>query len=214
MRYTSKLVLLFILLFFSTLLKSQLYNHIEADFSMMEKNVTKDSSYLNLGHVKYDLFLNLASYEFNFPVKRKYVIKDSILTEYDSLGTFVQTKTVGNINELNVFKNILKNEMGEFGIKESGFTISDVQKTDDSVLTFWEAPPYVTLVKEIITKKTNNIITGVIYKDAEMNTLNKMFFEQYNTVKGLQIPQAIKSHFFINDKEVYKQITLSEVNIY
>ena len=180
----------------------------------MEKNVSKDSSYLNIGHVKYDLFLNLATYDLEFPVKCKYIIRDSIVTEYDSLDNFVQVKTIANLNEMAVFKNILKNQMGEFGIKESGFTIADVQKTDDGVLTFWAAPPYIPLIKEIITKKTNNLLTGVIYKDANMKTLNKMFFEKYKTINGLQIPQSIKSYFFINDKEVYKQMTLSEVNVY
>lgn len=208
----NKLIILFVLYSFTSL-KSQLYNHFEADFSMMEKNVTLDSSYLNVGHISYDLYLNLATYDLVFPIKRKYIIRDSILTEFDSLDNLIRVKTMSNLNELAVFKNILKNEMGDFGIKESGFTIHDVQKVEASVLTFWQAPHYIKLVKEIITKKTDNILTGVIYKDGEKNTLNRMFFENYINLKGLQIPQAIKSYFIINEKEVYKQMTLSNVNI-
>jgi len=172
-----------------------------------------DSSYVVIGTVEYDLSNDNTIYEVTFPNRRSWEFKDSTLFHYDSLYNLVKIDTIGTVNDYSIFKKILKDDLADFGLEEAGFSLVDVQKASRSVLMKWKPPIRMKFIKEIISKKDDNNLTGLIVVDENGKEINKTFYQDYIYVKGIPVPTRVKSHFRGDKEEIYKELQFRNVSI-
>lgn len=193
--------------------QAQKFSTISSDFSILEKDTKKDTSFVVVGKLTYDLDEDHTIYEVKFPEKRTWEFVDSVLVVYDSLEQVVRRDTIGLVNELSVFKKILKNELNDFGLEEAGFTISDVQKAETSVVMKWQPPSQIEFIKEIISRKDDNNLTGLIVIDEHGKQISKTFYEDYIYVKDIPVPTTIKSQMTGKEQIIFKELQFRNVQI-
>lgn len=207
---------IYILFFFGlgcSSIQAQKFSKISSEFSILEKNTLKDTSFLVVGSLSYDLNKDETIYKVSFPEKKIWEFRDSTLTVYDSLYKLERVDTIGLVNELSVFKKILKDELSDFGLVEAGFQIADVQKADDAVLFRWKPPSQIEFIKEILSKKESDNLTGLIVVDEDGKEINKTFYQDYIYVKDIPVPTRIKSHFKAEKEQIFKEIQFRNVEI-
>ncbi len=212
-RSMKEIYILFILGLGCCSIQAQKFSTIEADFSIMEKHTLKDTSFLIVGSVSYDINDDRTTYEVSFPEKKIWEFRDSTLTVYDSLYKLEKVDTIGLVNELSIFKKILKDDLSDFGLIKAGFQIADVQKSSSSIIFTWKPPSQVKFIKEIISKKDDNNLTGLIVIDEDGKEINKTFYEDYLYIKDIPVPTRIKSHFKGDKEQVFKELQFRNVEI-
>jgi len=193
--------------------QAQKFSRISSDFSILEKNTLKDTSFLVVGSLSYDLNEDHTIYDVTFPEKKIWEFRDSTLTVYDSLYKLERIDTIGLVSELSVFKKILKDELSDFGLDQAGFKIADVHKADNSVLFRWTPPAQIDFIKEILSKKENDNLTGLIVIDEYGKEINKTFYQDYQYIKDIPVPTRIKSHFVADKEQIFKEIQFRNVEI-
>lgn len=194
-------------------IQAQKFSTLSSDFSILEKNTLKDSAYLVKGKLHYDLTKDLTVYALDFPSKKTWEFKDSILTVFDSSLQIVRKDTVGNISEMSMFKKILTNDLHDFGLKSGGFTIDNVERAGNSVIFVWKPPAHISFIEQIISQEIDRKLTGIIFVDEKGKEFNKTFYEDYLVVNTVDVPTRIKSHFTGQEEQIFKEIQLRNVEI-
>ncbi len=198
----------------STLGLGQKYSQFEADFSILEKNTLKDSSYLVMGKVFYDLNKDRSEYKINFPETKTWIFKDSIMTVLDKNGNQLKSDTLEQINELSIFKQILSNNMQDFGLLKAGFKLRDSEKLEQGVYLKFQAPDQIEFIEEVILKKENRLLTGLIFVDTEGKQFSKIYYQDYVRLKNLDIPTKIKTHLTGQEEEIFKELQFRNLSIH
>lgn len=194
-------------------IQAQKFGTFTADFSILEKNTVLDTSYVIVGNLEYNLYEDRTLYSVTFPEKKFWEFQDSILTVKDSLGDCLSTDTVGQISEYSLFKRVLTGNMGDFGLLQAGFTIEDVERADNSVIYQWKAPAQAEFIDKVISKKTDDLLDGVIFVDENGKEFNKTFYEDYVFINNVPVPSKIKSHFTGVETEIFKELSFRNIDI-
>jgi len=194
-------------------IQAQKFSRISSDFSILEKNTLKDTSFLVVGNLSYDLNEDKTTYKVRFPETKTWEFKDSILVVYDSLSRIEKVDTIGLVNELSVFKKILNDDLADFGLLKGGFKVSEVQKSGNSVLLRWTPPVHIKFIKEVISKKDNNKLSGLIIIDENEKEISKVFYEDYIVVSDLPVPTVIKSQMVGDKEQIFKELQFRNVII-
>ncbi len=194
----------------------QKYNRLQADFSILEKNTLKDSSYIVIGKIDYDLFTDISKYQITFPQKTTWIFQDSTITTYDSLMVIQRIDTIGaKFNEFTIFRNILMDKMNDFGLVEAGFSIDQIEKVEESTIYQWKPPDgQFEFINYIVTEQQDEKLKGLIIVDQDDKSINKTYYEDYINIQELSIPQQIKLHFIADQEEIFKVINFRDVQIF
>ncbi len=193
--------------------QAQKFTSIKSDFSILEKNTLQDSAFLVVGSLEYNLNSNYTIYKVDFPNKTTWEFRDSILTVYNDKDELEKTDTLGMMNDLVIFKKILRDELADFGLKEAGFSVIDVQQASSSVMMKWTPPPRMAFIKEVISKLDNNNLSGLIVIDENGKEINKTFYQDYVYVRGVPVPTKVKSHFIGDEEQIFKELQFRNVII-
>jgi len=193
--------------------QAQKFSKIYSDFSILEKHTGKDTSFLVIGKLLYDLYENKTTYDVSFPEKKTWEFQDSLLTVYDSLSQVEKIDTVGLVSEFSIFGKILKEDLANFGLEEVGFTVTEVERVANSVIVRWHPPSVMEFIEEIILKKDDGNLTGLIIIDEHGVEINKTFYHDYAYIKDIPVPTKIKSHFVSEEKEIFKELQFRNILI-
>ncbi len=195
---------------------AQKYSNLQADFSIIEKNTLKDSSFIVVGSIHFDLFENKSIYEINFPYKSSWVFQDSTVSKYDSLMVLQSIDTIGpHFNEFSVFSKILKGNLLDFGLEQAGFVIDEVDKVDSSIIYKWVPPTgQFQFINYVVTQQDDERLSGLIIVDENDKSINKTYYQDYQVIHNIDVPQMIKLHFIAQEEEILKVIKLRDVQIY
>ncbi len=166
-----------------------------------------------MGSLEYNLNEDYTIYKVDFPNKNIWEFRDSILYVYDLNDKLIRMDTLGMVNEFTIFQRVLKDELADFGLSEVGFKVVDVQQANSSVMMKWNPPPRMDFIKEVISKKDNNNLSGLIVIDEFGKEINKTFYEEYIYVKGVPVPTRVKSHFRANKEQIFKELQFRNVVI-
>jgi len=195
-------------------IQAQLFSTLSADFSILEKNTLKDTSFLVIGSLTYDLSEDLTTYNVTFPERKTWKFSGVQLTVYDSLGKIEKVDSIGMVSELSIFKKILKDDLSDFGLEEAGFTITEIQKDGRAVIMQWKPPAHMSFIKNILSREEKGNLTGIIVIDEYGKEINKTFYQEYILVGNIPVPTKIKSHFKGKEEQIYKELQLRGVEIY
>jgi hypothetical protein len=109
---------------------------------------------------------------------------------------------------------VLTNQINNYGLKNSPFTIQKVEKQGDMVITTWLPPKALaTLFGKVLISNKNNRLFGMIFIDSKDKILRKQFFDKYQNFRGLEFPMEIVDITYKDDKENYQVTTYKNIVI-
>lgn len=207
-----KILLLFV--FVTSSVVAQKYTILKSDFTLIEKRNEADAkNSLILGKVEYNSNTNEAEFLIKFPEEEKWGLKDSILTKYNQ-DTITSKQSVGTIGDNFIFKTILMPNSNDFGLKEVGFEIEDVEENNGTITITWSPPGGLkTIISSAETKLNDNLITSVTFRNTEGEIINQTFYEKYEIVNDMPIPVHISTRYKSDEKSLIKVLKLKNVII-
>ncbi|HPR60062.1 MAG TPA: hypothetical protein PLF35_03895, partial [Prolixibacteraceae bacterium] len=152
-------------------------------------------------------------YDFSFPRKEKVVLFDTIMYNYEN-EKLQNTSTNYLLPEQSIFHFMLTGNLDNFGLYESNFNATKVEKQKDLVVTTWSPPeqlkPLLSKI-DIATKKKQ--IYGITMYNSDGQIINRQILKNYQLVNGLNIPTEVLLATYLTQGTVYQIITLSNVVI-
>ena len=201
-KYLTLFLLFF--LFLTGEIFSQEYFRIEADFTV---KVKKNDGKMNLtrGKVFYDKNYKELIYEITFPQVEKWAIRDTNLYKIRN-DSLIKRESIPSINEFTVFHLSLNSNLNDFGLKNSVYKISKVEKKGDLVLSYWKIPERAKLPLDyVIVAKKNNKLESVVLMGKESKIISRQFFRNYVQIDAFEFPgQIIQILYDKNGKENYQ----------
>jgi len=189
---------------------AQQYNRIHADFSVKVKTASGGQS-LTMGQVFYDRNIKQIIYYVTFPERETWVTYDTLVYQIKD-GKLISKIATFAMAEFTVFHLALNSHLQDFGLKNTRYTASDIQREKDLVITTW-SPPEKAREKlgNILVSVKNKQLFGVIFQDPQGVIMRKQFFEDYQIINGLSFPGKIIEINITNGIESYQVTTYKNV---
>ncbi len=203
----------FILLFFvlPKIIFGQHFFRIQGDFTVKEK--TELQSQLTIGKFYYDKNIGKVVYNISFPERQVLVSIDTAL--YQIVNGVIKSKTrTFNMAQFSIFNLSLNNQLTNYGLENSFYSIDNVEKDGDLVITTWmpERSKRKYFGKVLISTRDKKL-HGVIFYDAGGELAGKQFFEDYSVINGLPFPMKIVKINYIGEKETYQITTFENIQL-
>ena len=206
-------LILFLLLSFTSFGQKEAYYRLRADFSVKEKSTDGKSS-LTMGQVFYDKLKKKIVYNIRFPEKELWLFKDTLM--YKILDGKVEKKPLlpGYV-DFSIFNLALNNNLKDYGLKKSMFTLKGVIKEDDMVISTWvPKKEYEKLLGEIKISVMDNRLHGVVFYDPKKVMIGKQLFSNYITINGFEFPTEIIHFSYLgNGKEIHQLTTYKNIKV-
>ncbi|MCX6352909.1 MAG: hypothetical protein NTX03_13775 [Bacteroidetes bacterium] len=201
-------------IFFSFSLFSQTHSRIKADFTIKEKTL-EGKNLLVSGSVYYDINQKKIVYDISFPEKEIWVIEDTTFYQI-SKGKITHRNKATLLPETSVFHLSITNNLGDFGLKNRFYKITDVQKEGDMVITALTPPTkYSTSLKKILISQKQRMLYGVAIYNHKNQLTVKEIYSEYKKVQDINFPVELMQITYKGKKEInklttYKNIVLDE----
>jgi hypothetical protein len=192
--------------------QAQKFYRIKGDYSIKAKSADGKSQ-LTIGKFYYDKNIKKLTYQNTFPQKETWVSSDTLV--YRIVNEKVASKYKSPpIGIFSIFHLVLTNQINNYGLKNSPFTIQKVEKQGDMVITTWLPPKALaTLFGKVLISNKNNRLFGMIFIDSKDKILRKQFFDKYQNFRGLEFPMEIVDITYKDDKENYQVTTYKNIVI-
>lgn len=168
---------------------------------------------LTIGKFFYDKTIQKLVYVNTFPSNEIWVSVDTNL--YKIVDNKLMARFLSpSISLFSIFHLALTSQINNYGLKNSPFTISKVERLDDMVITTWLPPENLKKVagKILVSNKANKLY-GIVFMDKNGVIARKQFFNNYQNVKGVEFPMEITDITFTNNKENYQLTTYKNVDV-
>jgi hypothetical protein len=182
------------------------YFRLAADFSVKVKK-SDGKQNLTMGKVYYDKNFKELIYDISFPQPEKWVISDTSLVIYRK-DTLSERSTIPSINEFTVFHLALNSNLNDFGLKNSVYKVTKVEKKDSLVLSYWKIPKQASNILDfvVVAKKENRLESVVMFGD-KSNILSRQFFRNYIRIGSFEFPGQIVQILYDKDRKENYQVT-------
>lgn len=201
-------VQIFILL--SVQIGAQNFYRITGDYTI--KGKSDYSAQLVIGKFYYDKNEKKIIHSNSFPEKAIWVTSDTNL--YKVVNNKIESRqTIPNFTQFSMYHLVLNNQLNNFGLDGTIFTLDKVEEQNGLVITTWMPPKHMKKIigKILISSKEDNLF-GVIFFDAEDKIIKKQFFEEYSVRSGLAFPGKITEITYTpENKEVYQVTTYRNI---
>lgn len=214
MRVTSYLILLgSVILAFNFHLTAQDYFRMSADFTTKVKPVEGKMN-LTKGKIYYDKYSKELIYDIYFPAKEKWVVQDSKIYKITNDSVYF-TEEIPSMNEFTVFHLALNSNLTYFGLDEAKFSISNIDKKGDLVISYWNIPPHIQkMISTIAIAKKKNQLYSIVISGENNKILNKQFFKDYIQIGGFEFPGSIVQIFYDeNNNEEYQVMEFKNIEL-
>lgn len=208
------LILLFsILLSLKGISQNDIFYRVRADFSIKEKSSEGKSS-LTMGHVYYDKLKKKLLYNILFPEKEIWLLKDTIQYKIKSASVDKKPLLPGFI-DFSIFNLALNNNLKDYGLKKTMFSLKEVTKDQDMVISTWvPKKEYEKVLGEVKISIVNNRLNGVIFYDPAKKMIGKQIFSNYVNIKGFEFPSEILHIAFLkNGQEIHQLTTFKNIKV-
>lgn len=169
---------------------AQQYNRIHADFSVKVKTPSGGQS-LTMGQVFYDRNIRQIIYYVTFPEREIWLTADTLVYQIRNGKVIAKTATFA-MAEFTVFHLALNSRLQDFGLRNTRYSVADVNREKDLVITTWSPPEKAReQLGSILVSVKNKQLFGVVFQDPKGVVLRKQFFEEYQLISGLSFPGKI-----------------------
>jgi hypothetical protein len=189
----------------------QHFFRIEGDITVKEKS--EFQSQLTVGKFYYDKNIGKIVYDISFPEKQILVSKDTVLYHFINGELKSQTRAF-NMAQFSIFNLSLNNQLTNYGFEESFYSIDNVEKDGELVITTWmpEKNKRKFFGKVMISAK-NKRLHGIVFYNARGELAGKQFFEDYKVIKGLPFPMKIVKINYIGEIKTYQITTFENIQL-
>lgn len=192
-------------------LLGQYYFRMSADFSIKEK-YTDGTSNLTMGRMYYDVNFKKLIFDIHFPKKQTLVFEDSSLLLFEN-QKLIQTKKFSPFQEYSVYHLALTGKLIDFGMKGSMYSIQNVEKDGDMVITTWK--PEDRLKKnlgDIVMSMKDKTLYGIVFFNPQGRMLGKQILRNYQKSGAFSFPgEVIQITYLENGSESNKLYSYSNV---
>lgn len=193
------------------LAQSHLYR-IAADVTVKEE-LPNGQQRLSIGKVYFDKNSGQVIWKMSFPEKEVYVYTNDMAYVFKS-DSLVEKKMNPIPIEQSVFSLILSSKLENFGLSDSPYKLTTVEKDGSSTISTWIPPEtYNKQMGEILLSSTTGRLNGLVVLDPEGNVLFKQFFKDYQTISTLDVPGKIIQESSSNGQTLHKVTELKNVRI-
>lgn len=191
----------------------QQFFRVSADFSIKEK-ITDGTSKLIVGKVYYDLSAEKIIYDITFPEPETWVLQDTTLYRFQSNELLGKTSSF-IIPNSSFFHYTLSGQLANFGLKDSGYTIIDVTKQEEQILTTWEPKDekVKNLMGKVIMSNLDKKLQAIAFYNPNNDLLSKQFYKAYINVSGCEFPTEITQINYHDQGQNYQVTTYKNVVI-
>jgi hypothetical protein len=209
---TKKFLLICIFYFLITGTYSQNSYRIKADITIKIKNQDSTFQYTK-GIVRYDRNIKKVLYDISFPQKEIYVSVDTLVYKFQN-GKLISTQGSPLKPEFSIFHFILNNDISDFGLKNSSFRATNIEKSGELIITKWTAPdlPDFPLGNILVTSK-NKRLQSVIINGKKGEIISRQIFKKYTFINGIEIPTEILAVNYFSGRKTYQIIQFDKVQI-
>lgn len=209
---TRKIFLICFICFLITSAYSQNSYRIKADITIKIKNQDSTFQYTR-GTVRYDRNIKKVLYDITFPQKETYVSIDTIVYKFQQ-GKLVSTQGSPLKPEFSIFHFMLNNDISDFGLKNSSFRATNVEKSGELIITKWAAPalPDFPLGNILVTSKDKRL-QSVVIQDKKGEIISRQIFKKYQFVNGIEIPAEILAVNYFARRKTYQIIQFDRIQI-
>lgn len=206
LRYISLLVFTF--LFLNA--ESQVFYRIKTDFMMKAKS-PDGRQQLTVGKVYYDKNEKQIVYEISFPEKEIWVQRDTVLFTIVN-SVVIGKQSIPTMLDFSIYNLVLNGNLVDYGLAKSKFTIKEVEKSGENVISTWEPPAqFKKLFGDVLLSNVKQQLNGIVFKNISGEVISRQFFRNYIKVKGLSFPQEIVKENLINGQKAYEITTFSNI---
>ena len=208
---------IFIILFISIStislnISGQKFYRINGEFSIKAKTA-EGKNQLTIGKFYYDKTIQKLVYISTFPVNETWVSQDTNLYKIED-NKVVTRYSSPPLGSFSIFHLALTSQINNYGLKNSTFTISKVEKQNDMVITTWLPPEKLAkLTGKVLISNKSNTLYGIVFMDNKENIVKKQFFNNYINISGVEFPLEITEISYANNKENYQVTTYKNVMI-
>ena len=159
---------------------------------------------MTIGTVYFDRNNKQIVYHISFPEPETWLTTDSL--SYRILNDSIVSQHVSiGMAEFSIFNLALNSHLPNFGLKNSSYTISNVERSGDEVITTWSPPKNMEdEMGNILVSTKDKELFGVVFLDSEGEVLRKQFFEEYFNISGLAFPGKIVEIGYEPEGESYQ----------
>lgn len=191
---------------------SQSSFRLKAEITIKIKSQDSTFQYTR-GTVRYDRNIKKVIYDITFPQKETYISIDTIVYKFQQ-GKLVSTQGSPLKPEFSIFHFILNNDISDFGLKNSSFKATNVEKSGDLIITKWTAPaiPDFPLGNILVTSKDKRL-QSVVIQGKKGEIISRQIFKKYQFINGIEIPFEILSVNYFAGKKTYQIIQFDHIQI-
>lgn len=166
---------------------------------------------LTLGKVYYDKTHKKIIYNLVFPENQTWVIADTSF--YCVVNNKVKERqTIPPIATFSVFNICLNGELPDYGLKNSSYKPSSVEKEDDMIITTYTPPAKLNKQSgKILLSQKDRKLYGIVILNTEGELLSKQIFRNYVNANGLFFPLEIIQFSYKDGEESYQVSTYKNV---
>jgi len=208
------LILLFIALL-PVFVKAQkeAYYRVRADFSIKEKSTDGRSS-LTMGQVFFDRMKKKIVYNIRFPEKEMWLFQDTLMYKIQS-EKIEKNSLVPGFIDFSIFNLSLNNNLKDYGLKKSIYTLKSVVKEDKMVISTWvPQKEYEKILGEVKISVVDNKLYGVVFYNSKKSIIGKQLFSKYITIRSFEFPTEIVNFSYLaNGQEIHQITTYKNIKI-
>ena len=198
--------------FVTTGMHAQDHFRMSAEFTIKSKS-PDGTQHLTIGDVYYDKNIKKIVFDVRFPQKETWVQQDTILYKIKNGGLMSKSSSI-NISEFTIFSMVLNGKLSDYGLKDSKFVLTNVEKEGDNIISTWEPPQaYKKFMGKVMIMKNDDNITGVIFFDKDGYIISRQFFRKYENIKGMSFPTEVIVEKNINGEKFYDITTYENVKV-
>ncbi|MBN1949805.1 MAG: hypothetical protein JW801_01290 [Bacteroidales bacterium] len=190
---------------------AQNYYRISGEYSIKGKSET--AAQLVMGKFYYDKNEGTIIHENYFPKKETWITSDTSLYQIID-GAIATRQTIPDFSDFSIYHMVLNNQLDNFGLEESDFTLESVENSEGMVITTWSPSRSMKdHVGKIMISSKNKNMYGIIFFSTEDKIIKKQFFEDYVLAGGLTFPGRIVEITYSGEKEVYQVTTYKNIRV-
>ena len=184
----------------------------KADIISKMKNLDGSFQYTK-GVAFYDSNVKKIIYKISFPQKEIFVSVDTLVYKF---ANDKQISVVGNPlkPEYSIYHFILNNDISDFGLKKSSFSVGNVEKVDGLIITKWIPPAgNSSFFGNIIVSTKNKRLNSVLIYNSKGVLVNRQIYKKYISANGVEIPTEVLTVTYFGEVKKYQIVEFHNVLI-
>jgi len=213
MRFNTSVLLLIAFIPIMAFAQKDAYYRVRADFSIKE-NCTDGKSSLTIGQVYFDRMKKKIVYNLRFPEKEIWVFQDSLMYKIQK-GTIEKKPLMPGFIEFSIFNLALNNNLKDYGLNKSIYSVKSVMKEDSMVISIWiPQKQYEKAYGEVKISVIDNKLYGVIFYNPKKRIIGKQIFSGYTRINSFEFPTEILNFTYLeNGSEIHQMTTYKNIKV-